>query len=39
LIEVATLEIGRRFILVDSHDEAIAVVHERFADRDDVVFE
>ena len=35
----AALELGRRFILVDSHDEAIAVMRDRFATCDDVVFE
>jgi site-specific DNA-methyltransferase (adenine-specific) len=35
----ACLELGRRFILVDRNDEAIAVMRDRFADRDDVTFE
>ena len=35
----AALDLGRRFILVDSHDEAIAVMRERFAGQPDVVFD
>ena len=35
----AALESGRRFLLVDSSEEAIAVMRRRFAGRDDVVFE
>ena len=35
----AALELGRRFILVDSHHEAIAVMRGRFANQPDVVFE
>jgi site-specific DNA-methyltransferase (adenine-specific) len=34
----AALELGRRFILVDAHDEAISVMRERFAGNPDVVF-
>ena len=35
----ACLELGRRFILVDAHPEAIAVMRTRFAGRNDVEFE
>ncbi len=35
----AALDLGRRFILVDSHDEAIAVMRERFAGQPEVMFE
>lgn len=35
----AALELGRRFILVDSHTEAIDVMRERFANFPDVTFE
>jgi site-specific DNA-methyltransferase (adenine-specific) len=34
----AALELGRRLILVDAHDEAISVMRERFAGNPDVVF-
>ena len=35
----AALELGRRFLLVDSHEEAIAVMQNRFAGNPAVVFE
>jgi site-specific DNA-methyltransferase (adenine-specific) len=35
----AALESGRRFVLVDSHPEAIAVMKRRFEGRGDVTFE
>jgi len=35
----AAVECGRKFVLVDSSPEAIAVMKRRFAGRDDVVFE
>ena len=35
---VGVLECGRRFILVDHHEEAIAVMRRRFASCDGVVF-
>ena len=35
----AALECGRKFVLVDSSPEAIAVMKRRFAGRDDVAFE
>ena len=35
----AALELGRRFILVDSHDEAIAVMRDRFTGHPEVEFE
>jgi DNA modification methylase len=35
----AALALGRRFILVDSHEAALAVMAKRFAGREDVMFE
>jgi DNA modification methylase len=35
----AALALGRRFILVDNNDEALATMARRFSGRDDVVFE
>lgn len=35
----AALELGRHFILVDSHEQALATMARRFAGRDDVAFE
>ena len=35
----AALELGRRFILVDSNDEAISVMRDRFAGHPEVTFE
>ena len=35
----AALALGRRFILVDSHEAALATMARRFAGRDDVIFE
>jgi site-specific DNA-methyltransferase (adenine-specific) len=36
---MAALELGRRFILVDSHQEALGVMRDRFADTPGVSFE
>lgn len=35
----AALQLGRRFILVDSHEEALVTMARRFSGRDDVIFE
>lgn len=35
----AALQLGRRFILVDSHEEALITMARRFASHDDVTFE
>lgn len=36
---MAALELGRRFVLVDEHAEAIAVMRDRFAQHESVTFE